>query len=67
MGLVAAVGYAVRQYALPKALAWYKEWRCDSEKAAAEEQQRKTAELVASALQAQVRISLAPPTCAIHG
>lgn len=55
LGLVAAVGYALKQYAYPKVTQWYKEWRSDSEKEVAEQEAQKTAQLVASAIQAQVR------------
>jgi len=54
LGLLAAVGYAVKQYAVPKVTAWYQEWHKDSNKAASEEEAQKTAQLVASAIQAQV-------------
>ncbi|EIE19534.1 hypothetical protein COCSUDRAFT_48772 [Coccomyxa subellipsoidea C-169] len=53
LGLVAALGYAVKEYALPKVSQWYKEWRSDSDKAAAEQKAEETARLVATAIQAQ--------------
>ena len=61
LGLVAALGYAVKEYALPKVSQWYKEWRSDSDKAAAEQKAEETARLVATAIQAQVG---APTACA---
>jgi hypothetical protein len=54
MGLLAAVGYAVKQYAVPRLAQWYKEWRSNSDEEDAEAQQQRTAQLVASAIQAQV-------------
>ncbi|BDA46562.1 probable peroxisomal membrane protein PEX14 at N-terminal half [Coccomyxa sp. Obi] len=53
LGLVAALGYAVKEYALPKVTQWYKDWRHDSDKESAEQEAQKTAQLVASAIQAQ--------------
>ncbi|CAL8471170.1 g10712 [Coccomyxa elongata] len=53
LGLVAALGYAVKEYALPKVTQWYKDWRHDSDKESAEREAQKTAQLVASAIQAQ--------------
>lgn len=58
LGLVAALGYAVKEYALPKVTQWYKDWRHDSDKESAERETQKTAQLVASAIQAQVCSSL---------
>ncbi len=57
VGLLAAVSYAVKQYVAPKVSQWYNEWRHDADKSKAEEEQQKTAQLVASAIQAQVTIS----------
>lgn len=56
VGLLAAVSYAVKQYVAPKVSQWYYEWRHDADKSKAEEEQQKTAQLVASAIQAQVII-----------
>ncbi len=58
LGLVAALGYAVKEYALPKVTQWYKDWRNNSDKESAEQETQKTAQLVASAIQAQVCSSL---------
>lgn len=58
LGLVAALGYAVKEYALPKVTQWYKDWRHDSDKESAEREAQKTAQLVASAIQAQVCLCL---------
>lgn len=54
VGLLAAVSYAVKQFVAPKVSQWYHEWRHDADKAKAEEEQQKTAQLVASAIQSQV-------------
>jgi hypothetical protein len=56
VGLLAAVSYAVKQYVAPKVSQWYYEWRHDADKSKAEEDQQETAQLVASAIQAQVMI-----------
>ena len=57
VGLLAAVSYAVRQYVAPKVSQWYHEWRHDADKAKAEEEQQKTAQLVANAIQSQVPLT----------
>lgn len=54
VGLLAAVSYAVKQFVAPKVSQWYHEWRQDDDKAKAEEEQQKTAQLVADAIQGQV-------------
>ena len=59
MGLLAAVSYAVKQYLAPRVSQWYHEWRGDDDRAKAEDEQQKTAQLVANAIQSQV--SLAHP------
>ena len=60
VGLLAAVSYAVKQFVAPKVSQWYHEWRHDADKAKAEEEQQKTAQLVASAIQSQVRFTHPP-------
>lgn len=60
MGLLAAVSYAVKQYMAPKVSQWYHEWRNDADKAKAEEEQQKTAQLVAGAIQSQVTQHIHP-------
>ena len=57
MGLLAAVSYAVKQYVAPKVSQWYHEWRHDADKEKAEEEQQKTAQLVANAIQSQVNLA----------
>ena len=54
VGLLAGVSYAVKQFVVPKVSQWYHEWRKDDDKTKAEEEQQKTAQLVADAIQAQV-------------
>ena len=49
-----SVSYAVKQFVVPKVSQWYHEWRKDDDKTKAEEEQQKTAQLVADAIQAQV-------------
>lgn len=61
MGLLAAVGYAVKQFVAPKVYQWVQEWRHDADRARAEEEQQKTAQLVASAIQSQVNSLLTFP------
>ena len=56
VGLLAAVSYAVKQYVAPKVSQWYHEWRHDADKAKAEDEQQKTAQLVANAIQSQVSL-----------
>ena len=57
LGLLAATGYAVRQYLAPRAAQWLREWRGDAAKAQAEQAaaREKSAQLVAAAVAAQVR------------
>ena len=60
MGVLAAVSYAVKQYLAPKVSQWYQEWRHDGDRAKAEEEQQKTAQLVANAIQSQVSLACPP-------
>lgn len=54
VGMLAALSYAVKQFVAPRVSQWYHEWRHDADKAKAEEEQQKTAQLVATAIQSQV-------------
>ncbi len=58
LGLLAATGYAVKQYLAPRVSQWLREWRgsADAEAAAAAERE-KSAQLVAAAVASQVQAS----------
>ena len=52
--MLAALSYAVKQFVAPRVSQRYHEWRHDADKAKAEEERQKTAQLVATAIQSQV-------------
>ena len=72
VGMLAALSYVAKQFVAPRVSQWYHEWRHDADKAKAEEDQQKTAQLVATAIQSQVgphclRLTVPPDgTNALH-